>query len=930
MPSSAPSAAASDDYEFVCYGDRVCFLCDGQLLALAHKLNLSYQQMAMLALATAASGGLMGLAGFFVWRRGLFRKRYAALCSDDLYDDVDARGEDAVRTVGGVPIVGAPADGFGRKMRGSRTSTGRRDEDPVPSLNTADEEISLLADPSASGADPPAAHPHYSTRHQHEAVTFRLFAFDPETQQLDFAKVGMPVRFGAPVVVVHASSNRALRFQSRPRGGAVTLSRPPINLNFHKQVRACIEAAGSATAGPASVPSTANTAGSGPQAVDEVADAKQHAAMGGGPHQPHHKSRQEPRSTPLPSLAELSHYHQAASGPSNAPPTRPSRRSLDLSPYLALLDSDSSDANSLREQALSQGDDSFGPTAGAATAPTSTTTAASTHSSRGRGRADRSGGLWRQILLPNAPTTATAPTTRRRTPQSSSRFYRSISESYLSFVADLNESIARQRERRELRKRQRKLMKHLPNMSFAHPGGKLYVATLYPVKHHATGSNTHSLGSSSASNASTTTGSGSGSGHSLLGALPPEEDEFLRWGAPMGLLAAFNHQPCEVAPRGEYYKDSRLYLSTCGEASSHANAAHASSSHPTTTLIPLRECGDDLACLARESTRLLARAQRRRVTLRVGTYNVWMLPRKVSMFTAVSPRKNTRARLMAEVLPACDVWVFTECFDHRSRKVLLDKLAESGGYYFSTPTVGHNKRMSKGGKTYVRKLINGGVLIASKYPILSVRIKLFGDASCGADRLADKGVLYAKILKEGLLVHVFATHFQAWNDAASRAVRRTQMEMVKSFMASLAIDPENDAVLLVGDLNVDFWLNKRSGEYDEMLDLLDLHDTAAGSASRASGGPASAEDARCLLSAQRSAKFSFDRRLNALAADGLSSDGSLELLDYVLYSKSHRQPSQADSWVLPIRSATPWKWRKREQFNLSDHFPVVSELAFDM
>lgn len=906
----------------MCYGDRVCFLCDGQLLALAHKLNLSYPQLAALALATAASGGLMGLAGFFVWRRGLFRKRYAALCSDDLYDDRDGSvpGSDP-----GVPVLG-----LDRKMRGSDQSADpSADQSADRSVDrsadrfadedgAADEDISLLGEP-----------PHPRTaRGQHEAVTFRLFAFDAAAQQLDFSSVGLPVRFGAPVVVVHAASGRALRFQSRARGGAVTLSRPPINLNFHKQVRACMEAADNAHAASSTGPGPSSPAPARPQPADEVADAKQLAAR--------RRSRQEPRSTPLPSLAELSRVHSSslhASGPDPAP-DRPSRRSLDLSPYLALLDGDSSDANSLRDQALSQGDDPLQPTASASSASGSAYTSAAA----ARGRADRA--RWRQLLAP--PSAPPARVRRPRAAASSSRFYRSISESYLSFVADLNESLARQRDRRELRKRQRRLMKHLPNMSFAHAAGKLYVATLFPVKHHPAGLHAQqqsqpSLGSS-ASSASTTTGSGSQ--HSLLGAALPAagDDEFLRWGAPMGLMAAFSHQPCEVAPRGEYYKDSRLYLSTSASRASPPTSAPSFSSlgggdgggstaaRPPTTLIPLRECGDDLACMARESTRLLARAQQRRVTLRVGTYNVWMLPRKVSMFTDVSPRKNTRARLMAEVLPACDVWVFTECFDHRSRKVLLDKLAETGGYHFSTPTVGHNKRMGPGGKTYVRKVINGGVLLASKYPILSVRIKLFGDVSCGADRLADKGVLYAKILKDGLLVHVFATHFQAWNDAASRAVRRTQMDMVKRFMASLAIDPENDAVLLVGDLNVDYWLNARSGEYDEMLELLQLEDAAKRQHAREQAKP----EADCLLRAQRSAKFSFDKRLNALAADGLSSDGSLELLDYVLYSRTHRQPSRADSWVLPLRSATPWKWRKREQFNLSDHFPVVSELAFDL
>uniref|UniRef100_M4B9P1 Uncharacterized protein n=1 Tax=Hyaloperonospora arabidopsidis (strain Emoy2) TaxID=559515 RepID=M4B9P1_HYAAE len=65
----------------------MAFLCDGQLLALTRKFNLTYQQMALLATSTLATCGLMGIAGFFVWRKGLFRKRYAALFGDEIYNE---------------------------------------------------------------------------------------------------------------------------------------------------------------------------------------------------------------------------------------------------------------------------------------------------------------------------------------------------------------------------------------------------------------------------------------------------------------------------------------------------------------------------------------------------------------------------------------------------------------------------------------------------------------------------------------------------------------------------------------------------------------------------------------------------------------------------------------------------------------------------
>ncbi|CAI5735712.1 unnamed protein product [Peronospora destructor] len=427
----------------------------------------------------------------------------------------------------------------------------------------------------------------------------------------------------------------------------------------------------------------------------------------------------------------------------------------------------------------------------------------------------------------------------------SNAFCRSISESCMNIVSDITDTLQQQRDRQrdhqELRRRQKAFMRDLPNMSFNNHLGKYYVATIEPVRHQTTGSNYR---------------------------LPlAPTDECLRWGQPMSLISKFNGRACGIRPR-EYYKDSDLYLTT--EASS-------------TTIVPLREDGD-LKCMAKESTRYLAHLEKRQVNVSVGTYNIWMLPRKVSAFTSCSPKKNTRARMIGDVLPPCDIWVLTECFDYRARDVLLDKMAEAG-YFFS-----HQR----------------------KYPILSVRVKLFEGACAGSDKLADKGVLYCKILKHGLLVHIFSTHLQAWDDPLSRIMRKMQMDMIAKFMSTMDIDEVNDVVLFVGDMNVNYWLNKTNQEYDEMLEIFEAKD------------PSPMGEFKHLR------KHSFDPRVNILAADGLSSDGSLELLDYILYSRTHRQPKTASSWVLPLTTTSPWNWRGQPQYNLSDHFPVVSEFTFEM
>ncbi|KAG1707031.1 hypothetical protein DVH05_026227 [Phytophthora capsici] len=879
--SDLPTMTDMDEY--ICYGDRVAFLCEGQLLALTRKFNLTYQQMALLAASTLATGGLMGIAGFFVWRKGLFRKRYAALFGDEIYNEQDLGGLEQESNV----TVDVPLLGSDRDIRSKTQST-------ITS--------SRITTTSGVAGEPDA--PVGGSKAAHGSVAFRLFEFDPKKQQLVFSSVGLPVKFGTPLVVVHAETGRAIRYLTHR--GAVTISKPPVNLAFHRQVRASLFAMEESAVHLNSIKRTrpqslttalissnnSNNNNNGalratvadPSMTDEQQAAEQNEqAMVPASHgdymvdladqmQNQGQSQRQvqvltsyPRGRKLQNLNSVQSNRQRPRSRNQQQSARAmqysaQRRSLDLSSSTAAAFSAAIDDPRSRGPASSYGDDPTG------TAVVNLTDTSNASSGRGRRRAASSSASAIQGSGSNA-------------------FYRSISESYMNMVSDITDTLQqqrdRQRDRQELRRRQKALMKDLPNMSFNNPLGKYYIATVEPVRHQTTGSNYR------------------------LPVAP--SDEFLRWGQPMSLMAKFNGRACGIRPR-EYYKDSDLYLTT--EAM-------------PTTMVPLREDGD-LKCMAKESTRYLAHLEKRQVNLSVGTYNVWMMPRKVSAFTNCSPKKNTRARLIGDLLPPCDIWVLTECFDYRARDILLDKMSEAG-YFFFSPTVGH-KRMNK---SNMRKLLNGGVLLASKYPILSVRVKLFEGACAGADKLADKGVLYCKILKDGMLVHVFSTHLQAWNDPLSRTMRKLQMDMVSNFMRAMDIDEVNDVVLFVGDLNVNYWLNKTNQEYDEMLNIFEAKDPSVVHP-RKLGNVSDSDKKESAAEFKHLRKYSFDPRVNALAADGLSTDGSLELLDYILYSRTHRQPKTASSWVQPLTTTQPWMWRGQPQFNLSDHFPVVSEFTFEM
>ncbi|KAF1782824.1 hypothetical protein GQ600_27474 [Phytophthora cactorum] len=126
---------ANDDRldEYICYGDRVAFLCEGQLLALTRKFNLTYQQM-----------------GSWLPPHSPRADSWAS-----------------------------PASSWGQGH--SQQNTVHRN------LQSHHHTSGVAGEPDAPVGGSKAAH---------GSVAFRLFEFDPKKQQLVFSSVGLPVKFG--------------------------------------------------------------------------------------------------------------------------------------------------------------------------------------------------------------------------------------------------------------------------------------------------------------------------------------------------------------------------------------------------------------------------------------------------------------------------------------------------------------------------------------------------------------------------------------------------------------------------------------------------------------------------------------------------------------------------------------------------------------
>lgn len=301
------------------------------------------------------------------------------------------------------------------------------------------------------------------------------------------------------------------------------------------------------------------------------------------------------------------------------------------------------------------------------------------------------------------------------------------------------------------------------------------------------------------------------------------------------------------------------------------------------------------------------------MSLSVVSYNVWMMPDRVTAFArSVSPSKHERALRIAVSLPKCDIIIFQEAFCEHSRSILLQAMAQRG-YVHQSPVVG---RVESG----IRPL-DGGVVLVSKFPILVAETKKFGSCCVGDDRLADKGVLYAKIEKNGQQIHVFATHTQAWNYKKAVRTRLQQFMHLRNFIQAKNI-PSYEAVLVAGDLNVDRWDPVPLDDVDVSPEFKNEHERML-------------DTLRCKEAEYVSLdenKYSFNSGTNLLAAPGLSSDGACELLDYVLYSKDHRLPVESSTWICPLRATAAWSTRRKGKKimikDLSDHYPIMAKYNF--
>ncbi len=317
-------------------------------------------------------------------------------------------------------------------------------------------------------------------------------------------------------------------------------------------------------------------------------------------------------------------------------------------------------------------------------------------------------------------------------------------------------------------------------------------------------------------------------------------------------------------------------------------------------------------------------------SIKIMTYNLWMLPyqdlaengllkaaaKLIGQGESIqSLNTNSRERaekIAAKIVQLADVFAFQEGFDTAGRKILRRDMKKLG-VLSSTKVLGRSVFLS-------RRLTNSGLFDMSKYPIENSKGIYYKDKfktnqrtskpidSFSSDRIADKGVLYVKVTKDGKPFHIFSTHTQAKTHkksetpAAGAQIRERQWKRIRTFIDSLQI-PSSQPVIIVGDMNVDKAnpekRKDRYAEYERMKQIL-----------KATEVP------------KRYGSYKYTSLFDPEKVEKTKIAG--QWIDYILYSNTHLKPTKAEAYV-PIKNDQEAKeWEK-----LSDHFPLIGNFEFE-
>jgi len=231
------------------------------------------------------------------------------------------------------------------------------------------------------------------------------------------------------------------------------------------------------------------------------------------------------------------------------------------------------------------------------------------------------------------------------------------------------------------------------------------------------------------------------------------------------------------------------------------------------------------------------------------------------------------------------------------------------------------------------RLVQSGLCILSKFPILKANATIFNGPSYHVERLCAKGAICVQVEVPSLggsqKVRIVNTHLNAWTGDKANRARNYQINHLATWIQNLDIDYE-EPIFYAGDYNIDVY--EHSDLMNQIMTIL---------------------QAKYVLPLKTS--FSFDPAHNPLVgldapdeyatmsrkagcADEYLLHGTCpccprQLVDLIAFSETHRMPSEVKMEILPIQSRIPFEIKirigvKRTIQTISDHNAVVLRAHF--
>lgn len=287
-------------------------------------------------------------------------------------------------------------------------------------------------------------------------------------------------------------------------------------------------------------------------------------------------------------------------------------------------------------------------------------------------------------------------------------------------------------------------------------------------------------------------------------------------------------------------------------------------------------------------------------SLHVMSYNIFHLP-GIASVSHYKEKERAIAQLeyLKSMRNSIDVIVFQEGFNQQAETYLLDKLSRY--YPYNTRLVGqfcyagNYWNSISGNCSNSPFVVNGGVTIYSKYPILEKHQLVFEHSGYGTpDYYANKGAAFVKIKKDNYIYNIVGTHLQADHNAYNgSSVRLRQLREIKNWITGFSIS-KNEPLIYAGDMNVEY---TNPSDYAQMKHIL---------------------HAEINYTFNPSTEMGTYSNQNTIVVKNYPNYN--DSLDYILHSTEHKSP------VTPPEMKVLRPMKNGE--DLSDHFPVFTKYSF--